>query len=144
MTIEMMHSIWTLLLAAIFIGIVVWAWSGRNKKRFETAARSVLEDEKREEGEDRSNFTPLSPCGRGVGERGDVKEGCCGKCETTEHQQPLSLVPSPNRPHPHSLSREAGEGGEPSALRATSFTLGEGSPDGEQGAGSLTGKEKHV
>jgi cytochrome c oxidase cbb3-type subunit 4 len=67
----LVHIIWTALLLICFIGIVVWAWSGRQKRRFEAAARAVLEDD---------------------------------------------------GPHPHSLSRVAGEGGEPSALRATSFT----------------------
>ena len=28
-----------------FIGIVVWAWSGKRKQRFEEAARLALEDE---------------------------------------------------------------------------------------------------
>jgi cytochrome c oxidase cbb3-type subunit 4 len=39
------HTIWTVLLLLIFIGIVLWAWNGRQKARFDHAARSVLEDE---------------------------------------------------------------------------------------------------
>ncbi len=39
------HSLWTLALLAIFIGIVAWAWSKRRKERFEQAARMPLEDE---------------------------------------------------------------------------------------------------
>ena len=43
-----MHAIWTLLLVIVFIGIVVWAWSGRRKRRFEAAARLPLEDDRPE------------------------------------------------------------------------------------------------
>ncbi len=89
MAIEMIHSIWTLLLAVIFIGIVAWAWSGRIKKRFETAARSVLEEEK-----SGSNTTHRSACARGAGESGDLKEGCCGGCTGAESKHQPPFVPS--------------------------------------------------
>lgn len=39
------HLIWTILLLIIFIGIVIWAWSGRQKQRFDAAARTPLEDD---------------------------------------------------------------------------------------------------
>ena len=39
------HSWWTLLLLVAFIGIVVWAWSPRRKRRFEDAARLPLDDD---------------------------------------------------------------------------------------------------
>lgn len=39
------HSLWTLILLAIFIGIVAWAWSKRRKSSFERAARMPLEDD---------------------------------------------------------------------------------------------------
>lgn len=39
------HAIWTVLLAIIFVGIVVWAWSGKRAKAFDEAARLPLEDE---------------------------------------------------------------------------------------------------
>lgn len=39
------HIIWTILLLAIFIGIVWWAFGPRRKKRFERAARIPLEDD---------------------------------------------------------------------------------------------------
>jgi cytochrome c oxidase cbb3-type subunit 4 len=39
------HTIWTVLLLLIFIGIVLWAWNRRQKARFDRAARSILEDE---------------------------------------------------------------------------------------------------
>lgn len=29
----------------VFIGIVIWAWSGRNKEKYEAAARMPLEDD---------------------------------------------------------------------------------------------------
>ncbi|MBD3620256.1 MAG: cbb3-type cytochrome c oxidase subunit 3 [Chromatiales bacterium] len=47
------HSIYTVVLLVIFIGIVIWAWSGRRKRDFDEASRLPLEDEqssrKREE-----------------------------------------------------------------------------------------------
>lgn len=42
---DMAHAIWTVLLLVIFIGIVIWAWSGRQKQRFERAARAPLEED---------------------------------------------------------------------------------------------------
>lgn len=45
MSLATLHSIWTVLLVILFIGIVIWAWSGRNKKSFNDAARIPLEDE---------------------------------------------------------------------------------------------------
>ncbi len=89
MTLSMFHAFWTGLMLAIFIGIVVWAYSGKRRQRFDAAARSPLEDE----GD--SLLIPLSPRGRGREGRG----------------RPLIPTPSPAR----------GEGGEPSARRATSF-----------------------
>lgn len=41
----LIHIIWTVLLLVIFIGIVLWAWSGRRKQKFDVAARAPLEDE---------------------------------------------------------------------------------------------------
>jgi len=87
------HSIWTVMLLLLFIGIVIWAWSGKRKKSFEQAARMPLEDDMD------SHLLSLSPRGRGQGVRGDT----------------LIPIPSPSR----------GEGDEPSALRAASFTRGE-------------------
>lgn len=42
---SLFHSIWTLALFLVFIGIVVWAWSRRNKKRFDDAANIPFKDE---------------------------------------------------------------------------------------------------
>jgi cytochrome c oxidase cbb3-type subunit 4 len=45
MSLATLHSIWTVLLVILFIGIVIWAWSGRSKQSFEEASRLPLEDE---------------------------------------------------------------------------------------------------
>jgi len=39
------HSIWTVVMFALFIGIIVWAWSAKRKKQFDDAARLPLEDD---------------------------------------------------------------------------------------------------
>lgn len=41
----MISGIVTLAAFASFIGIAVWAWSKRNRTRFESAARLPLDDE---------------------------------------------------------------------------------------------------
>jgi cytochrome c oxidase cbb3-type subunit 4 len=45
MNFSLIHIVWTILLLAIFVGIVLWAWSGRNKKRFDAAARAPFDEE---------------------------------------------------------------------------------------------------
>lgn len=40
------HSIWTVLVFIVFIGIVLWAYSGRRKTDFDEAARLALDDDK--------------------------------------------------------------------------------------------------
>jgi cytochrome c oxidase cbb3-type subunit IV len=40
-----MSSIMTVVMLAVFIGIVLWAWSGRRRADFEAAARVPLEDD---------------------------------------------------------------------------------------------------
>ncbi len=45
MDINLLRSIVTVTALAVFIGIVVWAWSSRNKSRFEEAAKLPFEDE---------------------------------------------------------------------------------------------------
>lgn len=40
------HVLWTVLLLIVFVGIVLWAWSGRQKRRFEQAARLPFADER--------------------------------------------------------------------------------------------------
>lgn len=41
----MFHSFWTLASLLVFIGIVLWAFSGKRKKSFDQAARLPLEDD---------------------------------------------------------------------------------------------------
>lgn len=43
---SLLHSIWTIAVFAIFIGIVLWAYSSRRKKDFDEAARLALDDDK--------------------------------------------------------------------------------------------------
>jgi cytochrome c oxidase cbb3-type subunit 4 len=43
---SLFQSIWTVVAFVIFIGIVIWAWSGKRKKRFDNAARMALDDDK--------------------------------------------------------------------------------------------------
>jgi len=49
MDINLMRSIWTVILFVVFIGIVWWAWSGRRKSDFEAAARLPLDDDPAEQ-----------------------------------------------------------------------------------------------
>ncbi len=39
------HGLWTGALLVIFIGIVVWAWSGKRKRDFDEAAHIPLDDD---------------------------------------------------------------------------------------------------
>ncbi|OAN17904.1 cytochrome-c oxidase [Photobacterium jeanii] len=45
MDIGIVHTIWTIILFVSFIGIVVWAYSKRQKARFDEAANLVFADE---------------------------------------------------------------------------------------------------
>ncbi|KDM91444.1 CcoQ/FixQ family Cbb3-type cytochrome c oxidase assembly chaperone [Photobacterium galatheae] len=45
MDIGTIHSIWTVILFASFIGIVLWAYSKRRKSQFDEAANLVFADE---------------------------------------------------------------------------------------------------
>ncbi len=40
-----LHSIWTVLVLLVFLGIVGWAYSSKNKSTFDEVARSVLDDD---------------------------------------------------------------------------------------------------
>jgi len=43
---SLIQSIWTIVVLVLFIGIVIWAWSGKRKERFEEAANiPFAEDE---------------------------------------------------------------------------------------------------
>lgn len=45
MELTTLRSLITLISFLVFIGIVVWAWSGRNRERFEEAARLPFSDD---------------------------------------------------------------------------------------------------
>lgn len=45
MVIGLIHSIWTVLVLVIFIGIVFWAWNGKRKQTFDRASMIPLEDD---------------------------------------------------------------------------------------------------
>jgi cytochrome c oxidase cbb3-type subunit IV len=38
MDLTLIDSIWTILVMVVFVGIVLWAWSGKRAKAFEEAA----------------------------------------------------------------------------------------------------------
>jgi cytochrome c oxidase cbb3-type subunit 4 len=39
------HSFWTLIAFIVFVGIVVWAWSGKRSKDFSDAANLPFDDD---------------------------------------------------------------------------------------------------
>jgi cytochrome c oxidase cbb3-type subunit 4 len=41
----MFHSVWTVVLVILFIGIVAWAFSAKRKADFDAAARLPLDEE---------------------------------------------------------------------------------------------------
>ena len=41
----LVHSIWTVIVFVIFLGIIVWAYSGKRKKDFDEAANLALDDD---------------------------------------------------------------------------------------------------
>jgi len=45
MNFGLIHSVWTVLLFVLFIGIIVWAWSAKRKRGFDEAAHLPLEDD---------------------------------------------------------------------------------------------------
>ena len=45
MDINLLRSVITVVTLITFVGIVVWAWSGRNRARFEEAARLPFEQD---------------------------------------------------------------------------------------------------
>jgi len=45
MTFTLVQSIWTIVVMITFIGIVLWAYSGKRKSAFDEASRLPLEDE---------------------------------------------------------------------------------------------------
>jgi len=45
MSIELVRALMTLVMFAVFVGIVVWAWSGKQRERFEAASQLPLDEE---------------------------------------------------------------------------------------------------
>jgi len=35
---SLIHSVWTIVVMVLFVGIVIWAWSSKRKARFDEAA----------------------------------------------------------------------------------------------------------
>ena len=45
MDIAVFHGLWTAALLVIFVGIVIWAWSGKRKRDFDEAAHIPFDGE---------------------------------------------------------------------------------------------------
>jgi cytochrome c oxidase cbb3-type subunit 4 len=45
MNMSLIHSVWTVVVLVLFVGIVVWAWSGKQKRRFDEAANIPFDDD---------------------------------------------------------------------------------------------------
>jgi cytochrome c oxidase cbb3-type subunit 4 len=43
--IPLIHSIWTIVVMVVFLGIVVWAYSSKRQVKFDEAARLPLDDD---------------------------------------------------------------------------------------------------
>ena len=41
----LLQIIWTVVAFVFFVGVVIWAWSGKRKSDFEKAARMALDDD---------------------------------------------------------------------------------------------------
>ncbi len=42
---SLIQSIWTIVVLVLFVGIVIWAWSGKRKARFDEAANIPFTEE---------------------------------------------------------------------------------------------------
>ena len=42
---SLIQSIWTVVVLVLFVGIVIWAWSGKNKARFDAAAQLPFDED---------------------------------------------------------------------------------------------------
>jgi cytochrome c oxidase cbb3-type subunit IV len=45
MDITLIQSVWTVVVTVLFVGIVIWAWSGKRKDRFDEAANLPFDDD---------------------------------------------------------------------------------------------------
>ena len=46
MDLTFIQAIWTIVVMVVFIGIVIWAWSGKRKQRFEDAANIPFNEDR--------------------------------------------------------------------------------------------------
>jgi len=51
----LIESIWTVIAFVIFIGIVIWAWSGQRKEDFDKAARMAMDEDKSDQSSDKQS-----------------------------------------------------------------------------------------
>ena len=45
MDFSLIQSIWTIVVMVLFVGIVIWAWSGKRKERFDEAANIPFKED---------------------------------------------------------------------------------------------------
>ena len=43
---SILQTVWTVIAFVFFVGVVLWAWSGKRKSNFDKAARMALDDDK--------------------------------------------------------------------------------------------------
>ena len=46
MDFTLIQSLWTIVVMVVFIGIVIWAWSGKRKQRFDDAANIPFNEDR--------------------------------------------------------------------------------------------------
>ena len=42
---SLFQSVWTIVVLVLFVGIVLWAWSGKRKQRFDEAANIPFDED---------------------------------------------------------------------------------------------------
>ena len=45
MNFSLIHSVWTIVVMVLFVGIVIWAWSSKRKARFDEAANIPFKED---------------------------------------------------------------------------------------------------
>jgi cytochrome c oxidase cbb3-type subunit 4 len=45
MDVSIVQSVWTLVVLVMFVGIVIWAWSGKRKQEFDEAANIPFDED---------------------------------------------------------------------------------------------------
>lgn len=45
MDFSLVHSLWTVVALVLFVGIVIWAWSGKRKQQFDAAANIPFDED---------------------------------------------------------------------------------------------------